>query len=250
MTVAGATALSVETSTNARVPESPAIAVSARVAIALLRTASTGLASISADVLVGGGVEDDVRPVLGEHLAHPLLVLAVGQDGGGASTWRSPTSSRSISNRFASLWSTQDEPARVHARDLAAQLGADRAAGAGDEHAAAGQVAADELDLHPHRVAAEHVLDAHLAQLARQAAAVLQQLEHGRHRAHRHAALAAGAARRARASRRRRTGSRSAPRRARRPRAPPAARRSCRAPRRRTRMPCLRGSSSTKPTGR
>ena len=51
MTVAGATALSVETSTKARVPASPAIAVSARVASALLRTASTGLSSISATCL-------------------------------------------------------------------------------------------------------------------------------------------------------------------------------------------------------
>ena len=52
--------------------------------------------------------------------------------------------------------------------------------------------AADRLDLHPHRLAAEHVLDAHLAQLAREVAAALQQLEDGRDRAHRHAALAAG----------------------------------------------------------
>ena len=46
MTVAGATALSVETSTNARVPDSPATRATTRVAIALLRTASTGLASM------------------------------------------------------------------------------------------------------------------------------------------------------------------------------------------------------------
>ena len=47
MTVAGATALSVETSTNTLTPKSPATLVMTRVASALLRTASTGFASIS-----------------------------------------------------------------------------------------------------------------------------------------------------------------------------------------------------------
>ena len=47
MTVAGATALSVETSTNVRTPASPATRHITRVASALLRTASTGLLSIS-----------------------------------------------------------------------------------------------------------------------------------------------------------------------------------------------------------
>ena len=154
MTVAGATALSVETSTNAPTPYSPATVVSARVASALLRTASTGLSSISADVLVGGGVEDDLRPVLGEDLAHPLLVLDVGQH-------RDREADVALADELALDLEQvrlavveQHEPARVHARDLAAQLGADRPARAGDQHAAAGQVAADGLDLHPHRVAA------------------------------------------------------------------------------------------------
>ena len=83
MTVAGATALSVETSTKARTPWSPATSVSMRVASALLRTASTGVALHQLDVLEGGGVEHDLRPELGEDLAHALLVLAVGQDGHG-----------------------------------------------------------------------------------------------------------------------------------------------------------------------
>ena len=47
MTVAGATALSVETSTNVRTPASPATRHITRVASALLRTASIGLLSIS-----------------------------------------------------------------------------------------------------------------------------------------------------------------------------------------------------------
>ena len=47
ITVAGSTALSVETCTNTRVPVSPATRAITRVAIALLRTASTGFSSIS-----------------------------------------------------------------------------------------------------------------------------------------------------------------------------------------------------------
>ncbi len=86
----------------------------------------------------------------------------------------------------------QHEPLGPHARDLAAQLGADRAAGAGDEHDPLAQVLADALDLHPHRLAPQDVLDLDLAHLPHEPAAGLQQLEHGRHRAHRHAALAAG----------------------------------------------------------
>ena len=46
ITVAGETALSVETSTNASVPESPATVATTRVPIALLRIASTGFRSI------------------------------------------------------------------------------------------------------------------------------------------------------------------------------------------------------------
>ena len=89
----------------------------------------------------------------------------------------------------------QHQALRRDPRDLAAELRADRAAGAGDEHDLAAQVGAGLLKLHPHRLAAEHVLDADLAQLpgnAQRAAAVLQQLEYGWQRPHRDPALAAG----------------------------------------------------------
>ncbi len=46
MTVAGSTALSVETSTKVFVPASPATRATTRVASALFRTASTGLTSM------------------------------------------------------------------------------------------------------------------------------------------------------------------------------------------------------------
>src|ERR1700753_2295013 len=51
ITVAGRTALSVETSTKVFTPSSPAILATRRVARALLRIASTGLASIIATCL-------------------------------------------------------------------------------------------------------------------------------------------------------------------------------------------------------
>ena len=168
------------------------------------------------------------------------------------STWRSSTSSRRICEQVVLGVVEQDELARADARDLAAQLGADRAAGARDEHDAAGQVAADAVEVHPHGLAAEDVLHLDLADLAQQAPAGPQQLEDRRHRAHRHAALAARGRRRGRASCPAPRGSRSAPRRARRRRAPrrsSAVVPSTESPRS-IRAPCLRGSSSMKPTGR
>ena len=137
-------------------------------------------------------MEDDRRAVLGEHLAHPLALLAVGEH-------RDRVEHVPVLDQLAADLEQvvlgvveQDQLARAHARDLAAELGADRAAGAGHEHDPPGQVAADAVEVHPHRLAPEHVLDLDLAHLAQQPAAGLQQLEHGRHRAHRHAALPAG----------------------------------------------------------
>ena len=137
-------------------------------------------------------MEDDGGAVLGEHLAHPLLFLAVRQHRHGVE--RVPVFDELALDLEQVVLGVveQDEPARAHARDLAAQLRSDRPAGAGDEDAAAGQVLADALDVHPHGVAAEDVLDLDLAHLAHQAAAGLEQLEDGRHRPHRHAAVAAG----------------------------------------------------------
>ena len=80
---------------------------------------------------------------------------------------------------------------RPHARDLAAELGADRAAGAGDQHPLVLEVGADAVELHHHRLAAEHVLDPDLAQLAGELDAAAQELEHGRQGADLDVALAA-----------------------------------------------------------
>jgi hypothetical protein len=138
-------------------------------------------------------VEDDRRAVLGEHLPHALLLLAVGEH-------RDRVERVAVLHQLALDLEQvvlgvvdHDQPRWADAGDLAAQLSADRAAGAGDQHAAAGQVAAGRLGLHPHRLAAEHVLDAHVAHLTDELRAVLQQLEHRRHRPDWDAALAARA---------------------------------------------------------
>ena len=100
----------------------------------------------------------------------------------------------------------QDQPARRDARDLAAELRADRAAGAGDEHDLAVEVRADAVELHPHRLAARGCPRPATSRTWRTTVpAGLQQLEDRRQRAHRDAALAARAhdARAQRARRRR-----------------------------------------------
>ena len=137
-------------------------------------------------------MEDDGRAVLAEHLPHALLLLAVGEHRDGVE--RVPVLDQLARDLEEVVLGVVDqhEPARPHAGDLARELGADRAAGARHHHAAAGQVAARRLDVHPHGLAAEHVLHAHLADLLDVAAAArLEQLEDRRHRLHPHAALAA-----------------------------------------------------------
>ena len=165
ITVAGSTALSVETWTKTL---RAGVARDARHHARGDRVVAHGLDGVllhQPDVLVGGRVEDDGRAVLAEHLPHALLLLAVGEHRDGVE--RVPVLDQLARDLEQVVLGVveQHEPARAHARDLAAELGADRAAGARDHHAAAGQVAARRLDLHPHGLAAEHVLDAHLADL-------------------------------------------------------------------------------------
>ena len=78
----GETALSVETSTKRSTPASPAAAATMRVADGVVADRLDRVLLHQRHVLVGGGVEDDRRPVLVEHLAHADGVLAVGQHRG------------------------------------------------------------------------------------------------------------------------------------------------------------------------
>ena len=82
MTVAGETALSVETSTNVLDARLAGDARHEPRGERVVAHRLDGVGLHQPDVLVGGGVEDDGRAVLGEHLAHPLALLAVGEHRG------------------------------------------------------------------------------------------------------------------------------------------------------------------------
>ena len=111
-------------------------------------------------------MEDDRGAVLGQHLAHALLLLAVGQDGHGGPDVAVLLELAADLEQVVLGVVDEHQAARAHAGDLAAQLGADRASRAGHHHDLAGQVGADALELLADGLAAEHVLDADLAQLA------------------------------------------------------------------------------------
>ena len=163
-----------------------------RVATALLRTASTGFSSISGTCLYAAAWKTTRGRISTNSSRMRVASLQSASTAVALPKWRPSSSSRRISNSAFSPFSTQDQLARPDARDLPAELGADRAAGAGDEHRLARQVAAHAVDLHAHRLAAEHVLDAHLAHLAHEVHAAAQDLEDGGQRAHRDRPLAAG----------------------------------------------------------
>ena len=139
-------------------------------------------------------MEDDRGAVLGEDLPHALLFLAVGEHrrehrgrARGARP-RAPAGSRRgcprrgrastiLCGSTRAIWRHSSEPIEPPAPVTSTIC--------------AGQVGADPLQLHVHRLAAEHVLDADLAHLAGERAARLQQLEDGRQRAHGDARAAA-----------------------------------------------------------
>ena len=101
------------------------------------------------DVLVGGGVEDHRRLLVGEQLLHPRGVLAVGQHRGQRAEVVLVLEVAADLEQVVLGVVDQDQPARLDAGDLAAQLGADRAAGAGDDHHAVAQVGADRSRSRP-----------------------------------------------------------------------------------------------------
>ena len=137
-------------------------------------------------------MEDDVGLEALHHLEHPVRLLAVGEhrlDAGEVAL----LDHLAVDLEEVVLGVVEHhQQARLDLGDLAAELGADRAAGAGDEDDAVAQVGADPVELADDRVAAEHVLDPHLAQLAVELDAAAQQLEHGRQGADADLALAAG----------------------------------------------------------
>ena len=96
---------------------------------------------------------------------------------------------------MSSAWSTRTSAARATRAICRHSSEPIEPPAPGDHHDLTREVGADPLDLHPHRLAAQDVLDAHLAQLAgdvQVAGAVAEQLEHRRGRADLDTARAAG----------------------------------------------------------
>jgi hypothetical protein len=88
-------------------------------------------------------MEDDARPVALEDLAHLRAVAAIAEDAGNR---RKVAFAHQLAldveeGRLGLLH--QHEPGRADTGDLATELGADRAAGAGDEHGLASEVLRD-----------------------------------------------------------------------------------------------------------
>jgi hypothetical protein len=140
-------------------------------------------------------VEDVRRAVAAEDLGHPLALLAVGQD----RRDRGRVNVAVLLELALDLEEVvlgvvdQHEHAGSHAGDLAAELGADGAAGAGDHHHLAAEVGADAVDVHPDRLAAQDILHLDVTHLADDlAGAGLQELEDRGQRAHGNTTVAAG----------------------------------------------------------
>src|SRR5690606_10053187 len=114
-------------------------------------------------VLVSSGMEDDVGAVAVEDVVEPGAVLdgtddAVVPDLG-------PVAVELSFERVDAVLAVaeEDQVGGVEAADLPHQLGADGAAGAGDHHALAAQVAVDAVGVELHGGPAEEVVDVYLA---------------------------------------------------------------------------------------
>ncbi len=108
-------------------------------------------------------MEHDARPVLGEDFAHPLLFPAIRQHRDRHAEVALVLELAQDLEQVVLGVVDQDQGTRGHPGDLPAQLGADRATRAGDHHDLPRQIGSDPLDLHPHRLAAQDVLDSDLA---------------------------------------------------------------------------------------
>jgi hypothetical protein len=144
------------------------------------------------DVLVGGRVEDDIGAVAVEEPPDLHPVLDVGEHGYGRR--EAPLVLQLALDRHERVLGVlhEDDLRGAERGDLAAELGADRAARAGHEDRRAGDVGRDRGHVEVDGVAAEHVLDLHLAQLLEEVEVARDQLVDARQRLHRHAGVAAG----------------------------------------------------------
>ena len=163
----GLAALSVEMLTKRSTPAASAASSTLRVPMTLVFTASAGYCSSSGQVLERRGVEDDLGPPRREDLrrARPRSRMSHSTTSSESSSAR--PSQRQLHGVQGGLVAVEhDQLGRAEPVDLAAQLGADRAAGAGDEHPLAGQVAGDGVDVGVELVAAEQVGEVEVADVA------------------------------------------------------------------------------------
>ena len=117
-------------------------------------------------VLVRGGVEHDVGLVPLEDLAQPALVADVGEDRLGLVERRHDLEEEAV------VAVEQEQARRAVLRDLAGDLAADRAAGAGDEDDGAFEVVGDVARVDGRVLAAEEVGEVEVAQVVEQRLAV------------------------------------------------------------------------------
>ncbi len=117
------------------------------------------------DMLVGGGVKDDRRPVIGEHLLHAYSVRNVADRGGHFNCGESFSQfALDFENRVFRLVHQHQERG-FKAADGAAEFAADAAAGAADEDRLAMQHRPDRAQIHLHRIAAQDIVHADIANL-------------------------------------------------------------------------------------
>jgi hypothetical protein len=135
-------------------------------------------------VLVRGRVEDDVGPVALEDLAQPPLVAHVGEHGHArAEAALVHELALDLEERALGLVDEHD-PLRLGARELAAELGADRAPGTGDEDGLARDVRRDRAHVDLDRLAAEQVLHLDRPDLVGEVEIAGDQLVQARQRLH------------------------------------------------------------------
>ena len=117
-------------------------------------------------MLEGGGVEDDVGAALGEDAPQAGGVADVGQHHVGRVEQGPAVHEKlgAVQRRLVPV--EHDQLAGAEAGDLAAQLRADGASRAGDQHAAVGEVPGDRLDVGVHLGAAQQVGQLDVAQVA------------------------------------------------------------------------------------
>ena len=127
-------------------------------------------------VLVGGGMEHVVGPA---RLEDFLEAIGVGdarerRDDLHAGAGLAHLAVDEVQRALGPL--EQDDAAGTETGDLAGQLGADRAAGTGDQDAAAAELPLHGPEIQGHRLAPQQVVDLHLAQMTQLQGAARQQV--------------------------------------------------------------------------